>query len=146
MIPAVERRGMSPAVARFDRSVTTAVLLLGDLAIILLQLSAGLRTHGIDPLAAPAYTAETAAPFLVGWLLVAPLLGVYTARVRESFTETVLSVSIAWIAAALVGLGLRATPWLSGGAPVAFVAVTIGVGLATLLPWRLVVTAIGRRT
>ncbi|WP_336344460.1 DUF3054 domain-containing protein [Halalkalicoccus ordinarius] len=134
---------MSP-VARFDRSATTALLLLGDLAIIVLQLSAGLRTHGIDPLASPAYTAETIAPFLIGWLLVAPLLGVYTDQVRESVAETALSVGIAWIAAALVGLGLRATPWLQGGAPAAFVAVTIGVGLATLLPWRLVATAISR--
>lgn len=132
---------MSP-VARFDRSATAAVLLLGDLTVIVLQLSAGLRTHGINPLAAPAYTAETVAPFLVGWLLVAPLLGVYTAGVRESLVETVLSVGIAWIAAALVGLGLRATPWLQGGAPAAFVAVTIGVGLVALLAWRIVVTAI----
>jgi hypothetical protein len=143
MNPATERRAMS-SVVRFDRSATTAVLLLGDLTIIVLQLSAGLLTHGIDPLAVPAYTAETAAPFLLGWLLVAPLFGVYTEGVRESFAETVLSVGIAWIVAALIGVGLRVTPWLSGGAPAAFVAVTIGVGLAALLPWRLAVTAIAR--
>lgn len=145
MTPAVERADMSSATARFDRSATTALLLVGDLAVIALQLSVGLVSHGIDPLAEPAYTAETVAPFLVGWLLVAPLLGIYTARVRESLSETALSVSIAWIVAALVGLGLRATPWLSGGAPAVFVAVTIGVGLAALLSWRLVVTAIVRR-
>lgn len=144
MIPAVESTAMSPALARFDRSVTTAALLLGDLAIITLQLSGGLRSHGVDPLASPAYTTETVAPFLLGWLLVAPLLGVYTARVRESFAETLLSVGLAWIVAALAGIGLRATPWLQGGAPAAFVAVTIGVGLATLLPWHLLVTVISR--
>ncbi|MFC7007586.1 DUF3054 domain-containing protein [Halalkalicoccus salilacus] len=70
----------------------------------------GLRSHGVDPLASPAYTAETVAPFLLGWLVVAPLLGVYTARVRESFAETLLSVGLAWIVAALAGIGLRATP------------------------------------
>lgn len=137
---------MSVTLARFDRSATTAILLIGDLAIITLQLSAGLLTHGVDPLATPVYTVETVAPFLLGWLVVAPMLGVYTVRMRESFVETLLSVGIAWICAALLGLGLRATPWLSGGAPVAFVAVTIGVGLATLLAWRFVATAIGRRT
>jgi hypothetical protein len=146
MTQAVEPTGMSSATARFDRSATTALLLVGDLAVIVLQLSAGLVSHGIDPLAEPAYTAETVAPFLIGWLLVAPILGVYTARVRESFTETVLSVGVAWIVAALVGLGLRATPWLPGGAPAVFVAVTVGVGLVALVAWRLIATAAVRRT
>lgn len=135
---------MPEAPARFDRSVTTAALLVGDLAIIVLQLSAGLLTHGEDPLAAPGYTAATVVPFLVGWLLAAPMLGAYTTRVRESFPETVLSVGLAWIVAALIGVGLRATPWLQGSAPAAFVVVTVGTGLATLLPWRLLATMLTR--
>lgn len=120
------------------------MILLGDAAIITLQLSAGLLAHGEEPLASPGYTAETVAPFLLGWLLVAPMLGAYTARIRGSFAETTLSVVIAWIVATLIGVGLRATPWLQGNAPAAFVAVTAGMGLATLLPWRLVVTALAR--
>lgn len=135
---------MSDTPARFDRSATTAALLVGDLAIIVLQLSAGLLAHGEDPLAEPGYTAATVAPFLVGWLLAAPMLGAYTARIRESFVETVLSVGLAWIVATLIGAGLRATPWLQGSAPAAFVAVTVGTGLVTLLPWRLLVTALAR--
>lgn len=129
---------------RFDRSATTGVLLAVDLALIALQLSYGLVVHGTDPLAVPLYAAETVAPFLLGWLLVAPTLGVYTARTRGSLTETALSVGIAWSVAALIGVGLRATPWLVGGAPLAFVLVTIGTGLATLLPWRLLVSALAR--
>ncbi len=142
--PSAEPLAMPKAPARFDRSVTTAALLVGDLAIIVLQLSAGLLTHGEDPLAAPGYTAATVVPFLVGWLLAAPMLGAYTTRVRESFPETVLSVGLAWIVAALIGVGLRATPWLQGSAPAAFVVVTVGTGLATLLPWRLLATALTR--
>lgn len=132
------------AVTRFDRSAVTVVLVVVDLAIITAQLSAGLVVHGTDPLATPLYTAETVVPFLLGWLLVAPLLGVYTARIRESLVETALAVGFAWIVAALTGVGLRATPWLVGGAPPAFVLVTVGTGLATLLPWRLLVTALTR--
>lgn len=131
-------------VTRFDRSAATAALLIVDLALITLQLSIGLVVHGTDPLAVPVYTGETVAPFLLGWLLVAPMLGVYTARIRESLTRTVLAVGIAWTIAALVGVGLRATPWLTGDAPLAFVLVTIGMGLATLLPWRLLVTALSQ--
>lgn len=130
---------------RFDRSAMTVLLLVVDAAIIAGQLSYGLVTHGTDPLADPFYTAETLAPFLVGWLLVAPMLGVYTARVRGSLVETALAVTIAWIVAALVGVGLRATPWLVGGAPPTFVLVTVLTGLATLLPWRLLV-ALGVRS
>lgn len=129
---------------RFDRSALTALLLVVDAAIITAQLSYGLITHGTAPLAAPLYTAETVAPFLVGWLLVAPMLGLYTARVRGSIVETVLAVTIAWTVAALVGVGLRATPWLVGGAPPTFVLVTVATGLATLLPWRLLVASVAR--
>lgn len=136
---------MASTSVRLDRSVATVVVLLGDLAVISLQLAGGLAAHGVDPLADPEYAAETIAPFLVAWLLLAPMLGVYTARVRGSAIETVLSVGIAWIVAALIGAGLRATPWLQGNAPPTFIAVTAAVGLATLLPWRLVVTAASRR-
>lgn len=131
--------------ARFDRSAMTVLLLVVDAALIAGQLSYGLVIHGTAPLADPLYTAETIAPFLVGWLLVAPMLGVYTARVRESLVETALAVTIAWIVAALIGVGLRATPWLVGGAPPTFVLVTVVTGLATLLPWRLLV-ALGVRS
>ncbi|MEM4781322.1 MAG: DUF3054 domain-containing protein [Halalkalicoccus sp.] len=133
------------APTRFDRSAATAVVLAGDLAIIVAQLSYGLVVHGTDPLAAPLYTAETVAPFVLGWLLVAPLLGVYTANVRRSLVETVLAVGIAWIVAALIGVGLRATPWLVGGAPPTFVLVTVSTGLATLLPWRVLVAVLSIR-
>lgn len=132
-------------VTRFDRSAVTLLVLVGDLAIIAAQLSYGLITHGTDPLADLPYTAETVAPFLLGWLLVAPMVGIYTARVRESFTETLLGVGIAWLVAALIGVGLRATPWLVGGAPPTFVLVTVVTGLVTLLPWRLLVTVLSRR-
>ncbi|ADJ15033.1 DUF3054 domain-containing protein [Halalkalicoccus jeotgali] len=130
--------------ARFDRSATTVLVLVVDLAIVAAQLSYGLITHGTDPLADPFYTVETVAPFLLGWLLAAPMLGVYTARVRSSLVETLLSVGLAWIVAALIGVGLRATPWLVGGAPPAFVLVTVATGLATLLPWRVLVVALAR--
>lgn len=133
-------------VTRFDRSAITGLLLIVDLAIIAAQLSYGLVIHGVDPLSVPMHTAETLAPFLLAWLLVAPMLGVYTARVRRSITETVLSVTTAWIVAALLGVGLRATPWLTGGAPLAFVLVTIGMGLLTLLPWRLLASVVGKYT
>lgn len=131
-------------VRRFDRSGTTALLVVVDCAIIALQLSYGLLVHGIDPLSVPLYTAETLFPFLLAWLLVAPMLGVYTLGVRQSVTETALAVSTAWIVASLLGVGLRATPWLTGGAPLAFILVTIGTGLLTLLPWRLGVSALAR--
>lgn len=136
---------MAP-LTRFDRSAATGLVLLGDLGIIVAQLSYGLVVHGTDPLAAPLYTAETVAPFLLGWLIAAPMLGVYTARTRGSLVETILGVTVAWIVAALIGVGLRATPWLVGGAPPTFVLVTVVTGLVTLLPWRVLVTLVSRRT
>lgn len=139
-----ERLVMSASPHRLDRSVATVALIVGDAAIIAAQLAIGLITHGTDPFAAPAYTAETVAPFLFAWLLVAPMLGAYTTRVRTSIVESVLAVGVAWTIAVLIGTGLRASSLFVGSGPPVFVAVTAGTGLATLLPWRIVVAALTR--
>jgi len=135
-------RSRSRPVVRFERSVLTAIALLGDLALIAAQLTLGLVFHGQDPLAVPAYTVETVAPFLIGWLLVAPLLGLYASRTYESVPRSVLAVCVAWTVAALIGAAIRASPYVVGNAPPTFVAVTVGTGLALLVPWRAALAAV----
>ena len=137
---------MADSVTRLARSWTTVPIALGDATIISLQLLWGLSVHGVDPTARPVYAAETAGPFLLGWFVVAPMLGAYATGVHESLARTVLAVALSWTVAAVIGVGLRATPYLTGEAPAAFLAVTVAVGLATLLPWRLAIALLSRRT
>lgn len=111
-------------------------LVLGDVFIITMVIGIGIWFHGLNPLENAARSVLTIGPFVVGWLLVAPIAGVYRSVVRSSLSKTIIVVTIAWFVAAIVGSGLRSMPFLPGQAPLEFVAVTIGTGLLGLLPWR----------
>lgn len=115
------------------------VLFLGDVLALTAFVVAGSVQHGQQPFANPAVVGETLAPFLLAWLAVALLGGLYTAEavlgVRRALARTVP----AWLVAVLLGQGLRATPVFSGGTALAFVLVTLVVGGTLLVGWRVLV-------
>jgi len=121
---------------RVDLAAVTALVALGDLTCIGAFVVAGEVSHNVDPVASPVYVAETAVPFLVGWALVAVLGGLYAADARRSWRRAVGLTVPAWAAAALVAQAVRATPYVHGGAALPFYLVSVGVGLALLVPWR----------
>lgn len=121
---------------RVDPAPVTALVALGDLACIGLFVVAGEISHNVDPVANPVYVAETALPFVIGWAVVAVLGGLYAADARRSWRRAVGLTVPAWAVAALVAQGIRATPYLHGGAALPFYLVSVGVGLALLVPWR----------
>ncbi|QCS42678.1 DUF3054 domain-containing protein [Natrinema versiforme] len=92
--------------------------------------------HGGNPLAEPLASLETIAPFVIGWLAVALLAGIYT-RDRPVGRDGLRLTAVAWIAAANVGLMLRASPLFEGSATWPFPLVITGFGLLVLLGWRL---------
>jgi hypothetical protein len=120
-------------------------LLVGDLVVICAVLTWGtVDHHGVAILGSVGYVAETLAPFVVGWLVVAAIAGVYVDR--PSSRATLARLGVAWIAAAVVGAGIRATPLFHGSAEPIFVAVVAGtVGIA-LLGWRTVALRYHRRS
>ena len=128
---------------RIDRSPTTLALALGDLLLIAVFVVAGEFSHGVSLFEQPWIVLDTAIPFYVGWVLVAPLAGVYGTRARASPRRAALLTAGAWTGAALVGQLLRATDLFHGDWAVAFVLVSIGVGLALLVPWRVAVSVRG---
>ena len=134
---------MSSAVAslraRIDASPTTFALALGDFALIALFVVLGELQHGYDILARPGRVVGTLIPFLVGWVLASVLAGVYAPTVYRSVRQTVARTVLAWVGAALVGQSLRATSLFHGDFALAFVLVSLGVGLVLLVPWRAVV-------
>jgi hypothetical protein len=121
--------------SRVDRSATTAVLAVGDLALVLLFFALGELQHG--GIAALPSLPSSAAPFLFGWVVASLVVGVYGAPWRESRLDAAVRTAGAWTGAVAIGQVLRDTPLLPGSADPAFVLVSLVGGLVLLLPWRL---------
>lgn len=127
---------------RPEFSPTTVGLLVGDVVLITLFVVLGELQH-YDPELVPVRTPGTLAPFLIGWVLAALLAGVYARTVRGDVRTAVGRTALAWLGAVAVGQSLRATVLFPGDASPAFVAVSVAVGLALLLPWRAVAASRG---
>lgn len=117
-----------------DGWTRAAGLALGDVLFVLAFVVAGEIRHGVDPLARTGVVLDTALPFLVGWFAAALVGGLY----RPGWTPRAAAVRTAgaWVVAAVVALALRATPLFHGDFAVAFLLVSVGVGLLLLVPWR----------
>ncbi|WP_338742449.1 DUF3054 domain-containing protein [Haloplanus salilacus] len=132
---------MANAVADFfdrrldGRAVPMAV---GDLLVIAALFGAGTVYHnGVAFVASnPGYLAGTIGPFLVGWIVAAPLLGAYAPGAAESSKAAVPLAIRSWLLADAIAMGLRATPFVRGGVQLSFVLVSLGVGIVGLALWR----------
>jgi hypothetical protein len=132
---------MTNAVADFfDRRLDgrTAPLAAGDLIVIALLFGAGTALHSGSSfvLANPGYLAGSVGPFLVGWVVAAPLLGAYAPGAAESAKAAVPLALRSWLVADVIAIGIRATPAVRGGVQPTFIAVSLGVGLLGLALWR----------
>jgi len=139
-------RGALPALRPTPpRTLATAGVLAGDALVVLAFIAAGLYSHNVLAWEQPAHTIDVLTPFLLSWLLVAGVVGLYHRSTFGSLRRTALLVLPAWVVASLLGSGLRATAFFPGDAPLTFVLVNLGIGLAFVLPWRLAVTGLFRR-
>ncbi|MFD1564151.1 DUF3054 domain-containing protein [Haloarchaeobius amylolyticus] len=107
-----------------------------DLIVVVGLVLLGNIEHGGNPIAEPVASLTTAVPFVIGWLTVALLAGVYTRDRRGGITDIRLT-AVAWIAAANVGLMIRGSPLFDGGTTWPFPIVITGTVLVALLGWRL---------
>lgn len=138
------------AVADFlDRRVDAGALplALGDVLVILAFIYAGSLRHesvAFPPAGVGDLTTLLliAAPFLVGWAIAAPLVGAYSAGALESAKASVPLTIRSWIPAAILGLVIRATPWVEGGVQAVFALVMLVVGTVCLGVWRVVAARI----
>lgn len=131
-----------PFAVGVERSRLHAGLFVGDVAIIVAVLSLGMNQHNENPLAMPERAALVIGPFVLAWLVASVVLGAYTANARRSVIDATENAAGTWLAAALVGAGLRATAYLPGDSPLVFVAVVVATGAVGLATWRGVITAI----
>lgn len=128
--------------SRVDPGRTTLALALGDGLAILVFSTLGAAHHGEAPLVDPVHVGWVAAPFLLGWAGVAFVGQLY---IRDAILtpRRAISWSVpAWLAATLIGQGLRATPLFPGGTALTFVLVTVFAGGVLVVGWRLLATLV----
>lgn len=116
------------------------LLYLGDALAILLFAILGRQSHD-ETAGGVAAAVEVAAPFIIGWLLVAPWLGVFRPPAWASPRSAALTLLKAFLPAYAAGSLLRAL-FLGRFSPPAFYLVTGAVILALLLGWRLIYTLV----
>lgn len=134
-------RTSSDSIARWG-----PVLLLDSIAIVGLVL-VGQHTHGGDPFGQLLRTGQTVAPFLVGWIAMSVLGGLYP-NPPTGATDRLRLIVVCWFAAANAGFLLRGTEQLPGGVPWEFTIVFTGFGavfLLTIHAGDIVVRSIRRR-
>ena len=138
IVPVSQPVAVTETVRGFDvTGRELALLVVVDVGLLAGLVLVGQLSHGIDPLADPLGALETMAPFVIGWLAVAPIARVYAADVLASPVETARLTALGWVAAANVGLIIRSSPAFDGSAVWAFNIVMTGLGLVALLAWRL---------
>ena len=121
--------------SRLDRAA--APLAVGDVLVLLALLTVGTLNHTTPEflLSNPVYLLGVFAPFIIGWALVAPLVGAYSAGAVETAKSSVPLVIRSWIPAVLIGLGLRAFVF-RGGADLTFAVIMLVLGAVVLGGWR----------
>lgn len=125
---------------RLPTSRFMTAVLGGDLLVLFAFVATGQYAHNYFFWEFPVRTVGVLLPFAIGWLLVAPLAGLFSPERVRSFRRTVLLVAGAWIGAATVGAALRSTAYFPGGASVQFLLVNVAFGILYFVPWRLLVS------
>ncbi|MBX0347087.1 MULTISPECIES: DUF3054 domain-containing protein [Haloarcula] len=122
--------------SRIELSATSAALAVGDVAAILLFVAVGEYTHGYNPFVAVGRVAGTLAPFLIGWVLVAGVAGMYASDATGDLKRSLSVTIVSWVLAVVVAQALRATAYFHGDAALTFAVVSVGIGGALLCLWR----------
>lgn len=121
----------------------TAVLVVGDVLALVAFVTVGALEHNIDPTAFVGRMVGTVTPFVLGWLAVALVGGLYRREATASLRNAVLWTLPAWVVAVLVAQALRSTSYFPGNAPPSFVLVSLFFGGLFIHGWRVLATLLG---
>jgi hypothetical protein len=126
-----------------SKPLTLAILVAGDVLMLGLFVLLGERDHAISDPQPVLRWFITTAEFALPWLIAAWALGTYR---TELTTRTLLGKTVtAWLIAAPLGALLRSFVNGSGAIASTFLVVTLCVGGAMLLVWRVIYFWLARR-
>lgn len=121
----------------------TAALATGDVAAIVAFAALGIRSHASS--GGVVYVLETAAPFVVSWLAIAPFVGAYRGELLANQRALVGRTLLAWAVALFPGIVLRTLIRQSAFPALSFAVTTFLIIGVLLLGWRLLFAWIVRR-
>jgi FlaA1/EpsC-like NDP-sugar epimerase len=123
-----------PVTSAADRWRSTG-LIVGDACVFLLFAAIGRASHREANAEEFLLVVKTAAPFALGWFVVAPFFGVYRQSVISALRPMLLRTALAWVCALPVALVLR---WLftQEVPPLSFALVALAFNLLFLGIWR----------
>ena len=131
---------------RLDFSRRTVLLAVGDVLALTGFVAAGQAQHtGGNPLADPVDLIGALAPFLIGWLVVALIGGLYTDDALVSPRRMLSWTVPAWILGATIALALRATSLFPGSINGLFPVVALAVGGILVIGWRILAAVVYSR-
>lgn len=120
-------------------------LIVGDTISFLVFASVGRSSHGeASGFGAISLVFETALPFILGWLVIAPFVGAFRTDPTEPPLGLLRRSALAWLIAWPICLGLRALIRQSS-IPWTFALVVFITNMLLLLAWRAVFTWVTRR-
>lgn len=128
---------------RVDPVALTGLVAAGDVLLIALWVAIGEYQHGFPVTAFPLRYLSSLAPFLIGWAVTAFVGGLYTRDAWEFPIRAVSWTVPAWVTAVLIAQPLREFVF-HGNWSVAFALVSMGVGLALLVPFRAAVSLLAK--
>ncbi|PDW00329.1 DUF3054 domain-containing protein [Candidatus Chloroploca asiatica] len=133
--------GMTERIA----SVRTAGLVTGDVVAFLVFAALGRGSHGLaNGPEALIEVARTAAPFLAGWLVVAPLVGAYSRASTSDVGGMLRTTLLGWSGGIIIGSLVRAA-MIGRFSPLSFYVVTFLAALILVGGWRTIFALIERR-
>ena len=121
---------------RIDAS--TWPIAVGDITALLAFLLVGILEHWpLDALLAdPLIYVYAAGPFVLGWIIAAPLVGAYSPGGGSAPNSSIPLALRSWILAVLIGLGVRIVALPARGADLTFATVILLGGAIVLSVWR----------
>ncbi|MHB8599944.1 MAG: DUF3054 domain-containing protein [Ktedonobacteraceae bacterium] len=143
--PATKKAQKAPKVQKEQSPLARiATLAVGDAIVFLIFAAIGRNSHGeASGLSAIPQIVLTAAPFAVGWFIVAPFLGVFRRGLADEPKAMAMRTALAWLLSWPVGLLLRwffvdrlKNPPTSAADFTSFATVTFLFNMVVLLVWR----------
>jgi|HigsolmetaAR202D_1030399.scaffolds.fasta_scaffold00025_33 hypothetical protein len=123
----------------------TPLLIIGDICSFLLFSAIGRSSHG-EAAGFDAFfeVVKTAAPFMIGWFVVAPFSGALKQELLEQPSALVKRTLLTLVIALPIGFALRAL-FLQRGIPLSFAIVASISNLILMLGWRGITSWIMKR-